>query len=208
MAAKTLAITPAPAARPMPRLPERYYEVTSQLRGVSKESYFHSRRVAGLACRMGALLGLTTVELHYLNIGAELHDIGKIVIPDHILHSDAALNNQQWTVMRTHSMKGAKMASARCYDRRIAEVILYHHERWDGGGYPVGLKRENIPLHARIVTLVDAYDTMISTRVYQSRPRQIRDAMGEIERCAGAQFDPELAEVFLKYLRSRYLALN
>src|SRR5438093_376844 len=123
-----------------PKLPARYFPLISQLRSNSIESYFHSKRVAGLASRLGSLLGLGTVELHYLRIGAELHDIGKIEIPDRILHSEAALTNEEWTVMRTHSMKGAKMAELRNFDRRISDMILYHHERYDGRGYPVGLQ--------------------------------------------------------------------
>ncbi len=185
-------------------LPLKYQPLVTALKKKSRESFTHSRRVAVLAKGLGQQLGLTTVELHYLQIGAELHDIGKIQIPEHILNCDHSLPNDAMNVMRTHSTIGVEMVSSLRLDSRITDAIKLHHERWNGAGYPLGLRGEDIPLAVRIITIVDAFDTMISKRIYQPYPRRMKEAIIEIERCAGTQFDPALAARFLRQIHARH----
>jgi putative nucleotidyltransferase with HDIG domain len=181
-----------------------YQPLLAELETRSRESYTHSKRVAALSERLGKQLRLTTVELYYLRVGSLLHDIGKKDIPANILHCEHALESEDWAVMKTHTMLGSKVATQRRLDERVVDAILFHHERFGGGGYPTGRRGTDIPFFARIVTLVDAYDTMISKRAYQQNPRRIDDALLEIERCAGTQFDPELVELFVRQQRERY----
>jgi len=127
--------------------------------------------------------------------GALMHDVGKIGVPDAILLKPASLTEEEWAFMRRHPALGCRILAQVPYLRPAARIVLAHHERWDGGGYPRGLKEENIPLGARIFALCDTYDAIISDRPY--RKGQSPDAaFAEILRCAGEQFDPKVVEAF------------
>lgn len=133
----------------------------------------------------------------FLYIGALLHDIGKIGTPDHILNKKGPLTDQEFEIMKGHAMDGAKILEPIAELRDAALAIKYHQERWDGKGYPEGLRGEQIPLVARIVTVADAFDAMVTDRPY--RPRMLHNvAVSEMRRCAGSQFDPKVVEAFLR----------
>ena len=141
------------------------------------------------------------MQLDTIRIAAILHDIGKIGIPDSILFKTYILTPSEWKKMREHSCIGYRMAKNIPDFASIAQEILYHHERWDGTGYPEGLKGEKIPLLSRIISIIDAYDVMQSRRPYKGSISKT-EALKEIKRCAGTQFDPLLVEVFLKIVKN------
>ncbi len=149
----------------------------------------HSRRVRRLAVAIGQELGLPSEELESLGHAATFHDIGKAAIPDEILLKPAGLSESEWALMRRHSVEGARMiASVRAFKSAVP-VVLHHHERYDGTGYPHGLAGDEIPLGARIVHLADAVDSMLSNRVYR-RGRPGRLVLAEIRHKLGSQFCP------------------
>ena len=157
----------------------------------------HAQRLQELALSLGKRVGLTEYQLGNLKLLALLHDIGKIGIPDSILFKTYILTPSEWEKMREHSLIGYRMAKNIPDFAPIAQEILYHHEHWDGTGYPDGLKGEKIPLLSRIISIIDAYDVMQSRRPYKG-PISKTKALKEIKRCAGTQFDPQLVEIFLK----------
>ena len=157
----------------------------------------HAQRLQELALSLGKRVGLSEYQLGNLKLLALLHDIGKIGIPDSILFKTYILTSSEWKKMREHSRIGYRMAKNIPDFVPIAQEILYHHEHWDGTGYPDGLKGEKIPLLSRIISIVDAYDVMQSRRPYKG-PISKTKALKEIKRCAGTQFDPQLVEIFLK----------
>ncbi len=167
--------------------------------GQQHETDEHSRRLKAMAQKMGDLLGLSLLEKDNLALLATLHDIGKVAVPDIILAKPGPLTPLEFTIIQKHPEVGYRIA--KLYLNHIAEGILTHHERWDGTGYPLGLKGEQIPLIARIVAIVDAYDAMTHDRVYRKALRQ-EEALAELERHAGSQFDPQLVRVFLEFFRS------
>lgn len=159
----------------------------------------HVRRTRKMGATLGRRIGLTDAEMAQVELLCLLHDIGKIGIPLEILNKPGKLADTEWEVLRTHPEKGYQIAMAADELSTIADMILYHHERWDGRGYPRGLKGEEIPVLSRIIALVDAYDAMVNDRCYRKAltPEQ---AQREIRDNAGTQFDPRLAEEFLKLL--------
>ncbi len=161
-----------------------------------QETRGHSVRVATHSLDIAQLLGMNDdQELATIYRGALMHDVGKIGIPDHILLKPAKLTEEEWEFMRRHSAMGYKILAQVPYLRPTAKIVLAHHERWDGDGYPRRLRAENIPLGARIFAICDTYDAIISDRPY--RAGQTPDAaMQEILRCSGTQFDPRVVEAF------------
>lgn len=159
------------------------------------ETHGHSERVVTFSLRLGYELGLDKDALRDLELGALLHDIGKIGVPDAVLRKPAALNDDEWYKMRLHPIHGQKILRNIPFLEGAALVVAQHHEKWDGTGYPQGLRGEDIDIGARIFAVVDAFDAMISNRVYR-RGRSYEDAVAELERCAGTQFDPEIVEAF------------
>ena len=159
----------------------------------------HCQRLAGLAHELGMKAGLEPAALKGLVFGALLHDIGKIGISDAILTKPAPLTPEEWRAMRLHPIIGERICEPLATASQFAPIVRHHHERWDGGGYPDGLRAEAIPVGARIVGLVDAYDAIIHDRPYRPA-RDIHSAMAEIRREAGGQFDPELVRLFLPLL--------
>lgn len=163
----------------------------------SCETAEHADRLAQYAAAIGRELGLTESDLLDLEMAAVLHDIGKMSVEERVLLKEDALTPEEWVSIRKHPEVGYRIAQATPELRRIADDILSHHERWDGTGYPRGLRGEEIPLLARIITLVDAYDAMISRRPYRL-PLSVDEAKAELRRCAGSQFDPFLTRLFLE----------
>jgi len=157
----------------------------------------HCQRLAGLAHQLGMRAGLEPRELKGLVFGALLHDIGKIGVSDAILTKAGPLTPLEWHDMRQHPVIGERICEPLVAASEFAPIIRSHHERWDGQGYPDQLRGEAIPFGARVVGLVDAYDAIIHDRPYRPA-RTIGDALDEIRRLAGAQFDPELVRLFLE----------
>ena len=167
-------------------------------------TYGHSRRVERLAYRTGLALELSSRELQDLREAAAIHDVGKMFIPDRILLKEGALTPEEYEVIKEHPVKGAGMVAF--LDRpEVTETVRFHHERWDGKGYPDGVAGEDIPLLARIVGTVDAYDAMTSTRSYRGSLGHKR-ALEILTEEKGKQFDAEIVDAFIPTLRSPILA--
>jgi diguanylate cyclase (GGDEF)-like protein len=165
------------------------------LREREPDLHVHLNGVAALVAGVSRELGLTAEQLDEVTRAAELHDIGKIAIPDAILHKPGPLDADEWRLMREHTVVGDRILGAAPAMRPVARIVRSSHERWDGGGYPDGLAGEQIPLGARIVAVCDAYDAMTSERPYHaSLPHP--DAIAELRRCAGSQFDGRVVEAF------------
>jgi diguanylate cyclase (GGDEF)-like protein len=165
------------------------------LREREPELHQHLAGVAALAVAVGRGLALNAEQLDEVTRAAELHDVGKIAIPDEILHKPAPLDAREWDLMRQHTIIGDRILGAAPAMRPVAEIVRASHEHWDGNGYPDGLAGEQIPLGARIVSVCDAFHAMTTLRAYQGT--QDRDgALAELRRCAGTQFDPAIVEAF------------
>ena len=152
--------------------------------------------VGGHAERVGRELGLDAAELVHVRRAAALHDIGKIAIPDEILHAPRALTDDEWAYMRQHTIIGERIISAAPELAEVAGIVRASHERWDGAGYPDGLAGEDIPLGARIVAVCDSWEAMTSSRAYRAAMSPTL-ALNEITRCSGSQFDPRVVAAFL-----------
>jgi diguanylate cyclase (GGDEF)-like protein/putative nucleotidyltransferase with HDIG domain len=159
----------------------------------------HVDDVARLAEDVGRELGLGELELNDLRRAATLHDIGKVAIPDEILQAPRALDATEWEYMRQHTIIGARIISAAPELLAVAAIVRSSHEAYDGTGYPDGLAGEDIPLGARIVTVCDAYDAMVTSRAYRAA-LSAEAARAELWRCAGSQFDPRVVAAFVAVL--------
>ncbi len=159
----------------------------------------HSERVARLTVILAREVGVPNEQLVDIERGALLHDVGKIGVPDSILHKPASLNDEEWEKMQKHPLMAGLMVSKVGFLENAIPILLYHHERFDGAGYPFGLEGKAIPLEARIFTVVDAYDAMTSDRPYRLALDN-EDAMAEIIRNSGTQFDPEIVEAFIRVI--------
>ena len=167
-------------------------------------TYGHSRKVSQYAVAMAQSINLPPEKIAVIRTAGLLHDIGKIGIPDSILNKDGMLDEQEWRQIRAHPEMGVEILR---YVAELADslpIILNHHEHYDGTGYPAGLKGNEIPLEARLLSVADAYDAMTSLRPYHNQ-RSSQEAIDELRRCAGTTFDPELVEVFCKILQSMVL---
>lgn len=177
--------------------------LTSLIRALKEcdsDTEAHVKRTQELGAKLGARIGLTDSQQSNLRLLCLLHDIGKIGIPLDVLNKPGKLSNEEWSVIRSHVEKGYQIASSSEKLSGIADMILHHHEHWDGSGYPSGLSRESIPLLSRVIALVDAFDAMTNNRLYR-RAMAVPDALHEIRRCAGAQFDPYIAAEFIRMLQ-------
>ena len=155
----------------------------------------HCERLALFAGRLGMRLGLDVDELDAVTYGALLHDVGKIGVPDHILTKPAPLDEDEWEIIRRHPEIGERICAPLRSFAAFGPIIRHHHERWDGGGYPEGLRGEHIPIGARIVCLVDAFDAITHDRPYRGA-RTLDKAMSELAAEGGRQFDPALVTLF------------
>jgi putative nucleotidyltransferase with HDIG domain len=167
----------------------------------------HSQRVARYMELMARELRLAKVDLPTLRRGALLHDLGKIGMPDEILRKAGELESSEWTIMKRHPAYGARILAGIPFLSGAAEIVRHHHEHFDGSGYPDGLAGEEIPLGARIFALADAFDAMTSDRPYR-KAMTLADALKEIERCSGGQFDPTIATAFLNIPTERLSAVR
>jgi len=158
----------------------------------------HSTRVAELGAWIAAHLGLDAEQVELTRLAGSLHDLGKLAIPEEILRKPGPLTPHERLVLERHSQIGFRMLESLGVDP-VADWVLHHHERWDGMGYPHGLAGEEIPLGARIIFVADAYDAMTSDRAYRGRLTP-QEAIAELERCAGRQFDSEIVSVFTREL--------
>jgi uncharacterized membrane protein len=159
----------------------------------------HSLRVQAWASALGRELGLGEDQMHTLEYAAELHDIGKLAVPDRILRAERSLTNDEWTLVRQHPWRGVQMIQHIEFLKPALQIILYHHERMDGRGYPEGRSGEAIPLESRILAVVDSYDAMTSLRPYRPALSH-EEASSELRRCSGTQFDADYVETFLGLL--------
>jgi diguanylate cyclase (GGDEF)-like protein len=162
----------------------------------------HLDGVARLAVGVGRRLGLDDEALEQLRLAAELHDIGKVAIPDAIVDKPGPLDEDEWAFMRRHTVIGERIVAAAPSLGPVARLVRASHERWDGGGYPDGTDGDEIPLGARIVAVCDAYDAMRADRPYR-QARSAADAVAELRRCAGEQFDPAVVEAFVAELAAQ-----
>jgi len=166
-----------------------------------QETKGHTDRVTDLALRLGAAVGLPPQALEALRIGAYLHDVGKITVPDSILLKPGPLTPEEWQTMQDHVVNGDQFSLALGFlSDEALQVVRGHHERWDGSGYPAGLQASEIPLLARIFALADVYDALISKRPYKCAWTS-QEALSELSAQAGRHFDPELTDLFLKVIQ-------
>jgi HD-GYP domain-containing protein (c-di-GMP phosphodiesterase class II) len=164
----------------------------------------HSTQIVELAIAVGAHYGWETRQLRELEIGATLHDLGKIGIPDSVLHKEQGLDAGEAATMRRHPEYGWAILRQVPGFEWVALYILHHHERWDGLGYPGKLKGREIPLGARILSVVDAFHAMTSDRPYR-RGMPITEACARLTQSAGSQFDPEVVGIFVDYAQHMFL---
>lgn len=157
----------------------------------------HGARVAALAEPVATQLGWDAERIATLRFGAPLHDIGKIAIRRDVLRKSLPLTDDELTEIRRHPRAGAELVLPIRAAHAALPYVLFHHERWDGGGYPSGLRGRSIPLEARVLTVADAFDAMTSPRPYRAA-LSVDHALIEIAACAGSQFDPTVAELFLE----------
>ncbi len=161
-----------------------------------RETAGHTRRVATVARFIGMKLGLSRRELDDIYAAGSLHDLGKIGIPDSILLKPGTLDRHEWEEMKKHPVLGAGLLAPYRHLRNVTSIMRHHHERWDGRGYPDGLSGQDIPIGARVIAVADTFIVITDGRQYRPA-RSIGEAIAEIERCSGSQFDPAVVEAFL-----------
>ena len=162
-----------------------------------RETAGHSSRVVALCTKLAAALGCLEEDIEHLRNGAILHDIGKLAVPDYILLKPAALSEEEIEIMKKHPFYGKQMLSGIAFLESAIPVVYCHHEHWDGKGYPQGLKGEQIPLMARIFTIVDCWDALNSERPYRAAwPRE--KVISYMKDNAGLKFDPVILEKFFQ----------
>jgi HD-GYP domain-containing protein (c-di-GMP phosphodiesterase class II) len=181
--------------------------LTAALEARDRDTHGHCERVVSFSLRLGREMNLDGGQLRALEFGSLLHDIGKLGIPDSILRKPARLTDEEWGKMRLHPLLGQRILRGISFLEGAARVVAQHHERWDGTGYPLRLRGEEIDLNARIFAVADAFDAITSDRVYR-RGRSYAEAAVEIEANAGTQFDPEVVEVFRQVEPGEWAAIR
>ena len=197
--------TAAASAQGPQALPQAVLDtVTSLAFAIDAKDHYtqgHSQKVSAYAALIAEGLGMNDAEVEEIRLGAVLHDIGKVGIPENILNKSGPLNPEEWETMKSHVKFGAKILDPLTPLARIREMVLHHHEFFDGSGYPEALSGDKIPLGARIIAIADAYDTITSDRTYK-KARHANEALAELERCANAQFDGAIVELFVRVMRA------
>jgi diguanylate cyclase (GGDEF)-like protein/putative nucleotidyltransferase with HDIG domain len=176
--------------------------LTSALEERDRYTGDHSMSLAELTARVAESLGLDAAQVEAIRTAAVLHDIGKIGIPDAILHKPGPLEEDEWAVMREHPAIGERIIRAIPGMGMIARIVRHEHERWDGAGYPDGLAGEEVPIGSRVILACDAYHAMVSDRPYRQAMAH-SEAMAELHQNAGTQFDPQVVEALVGYLYGR-----
>lgn len=169
--------------------------LTAALETRDSETHGHSERVVTYSLRLGREYGLSSETMKALEFGSLLHDIGKIGVPDSILRKPAKLTDEEWVRMKEHPYHGQQILRGIKFLEGAARVVAQHHEKWDGSGYPLGLRGEDIDICARIFSVADAFDAITSDRVYR-RGKSYQEAAKELDDWAGRQFDPKVVEAF------------
>jgi len=175
----------------------------------SKDTYTcgHSERVAEVAIQFARFLGLSELDQTSVWRTGILHDLGKLGIPDAILNKNGPLTHQEWITMKLHPVYSENICSKLIFTREILPIIRSHHERYDGTGYPDQLKQDDIPFLARIITITDTVDAIISKRPYRPA-RTLADALNELQKGSGTQFDPSLVQAFLEFSKTQLIVTN
>lgn len=176
------------------------FSLCQSLHEKNVETQAHTQRLVKYSIEIGKYLEFTTAQLDELELVTKLHDIGKIGISETVLLKKGKLSEEEFEEIKTHTEKGYRILQASNELSNVARGVLTHHERYDGGGYPLGLKGEEIPIMARIVNVVDSYDAMITDRGY-NKVKTKEEAIEEIEKCRGKQFDPNIADIFINILK-------
>lgn len=182
----------------------RTHKVDLLIYALSERDYMaqgHGQRVSGFCLTIAGKLGLPAAQLIDLVMLAQVHDLGLVGVPESILFKTGPLTADEWEIIKQHPEKGYRIALSSPDLAEIGELILYHHEWWNGNGYLQGLKGEEIPLLCRILAIADAYDVMTSGRPYR-KAKSAAEARAELKRCAGTQFDPELVDLALSVLKN------
>jgi putative nucleotidyltransferase with HDIG domain len=162
----------------------------------------HEEAVAELAASIAAEMGLDPVEQRAIRYAALTHDLGKLAVPNEILHKPGPLDEAEWVIMRRHTIVGADMLARIPFFEAVVSLVRGHHERWDGGGYPDGLTGSQIPVGARILCVCDSYNAMTTNRPYRAA-LSVQAALGELRRCTGSQFDPQVVRALERVLPRR-----
>ena len=181
--------------------------LTAALETRDSETHGHSERVVTYSLRLGREYGLSNEAMKALEFGSLLHDIGKIGVPDSILRKPAKLTEEEWVRMREHPLHGQQILRGIEFLEGAARVVAQHHEKWDGTGYPLGLRQEEIDICARIFAVADAFDAITSDRVYR-RGKPYEAAAQELDDWAGRQFDPKIVEAFHRVPKSDWEELH
>lgn len=157
----------------------------------------HSTRVGNMSHDLGKYLGISDDDLQMIHIAAHLHDIGKIGVPDNILNKNGKLNSSEWELMKQHSEMGYNILKKADSLKEISHIVLYHHERWNGSGYPKGLTKTEIPTGSRIIAICDSIDAMRSTRSYRNAISE-DECYNEILKNKGLMYDPQITDCIIK----------
>jgi putative two-component system response regulator len=157
----------------------------------------HVERVSRYAQELARGLGWEEAHIKEIRLAAIVHDVGKLIVPDAVLNKPGKLTEEEWRIMKTHPTRGAEILASLKQVGMVVDGVMYHHERYDGGGYPAGLAGENIPAIGRLLAVVDAYDTMTNDRPYRKGLGQDA-ALEQLRLGAGTQFDPHMVEVFIQ----------
>ncbi len=176
--------------------------LANAIEGRDKYTRGHVDRVTMYAMWMAKALKWSTQHIRMLEFGARLHDIGKIVIPGSVLNKPEPLSDEEWDLMKKHTLAGAKILQEIPHLRGTLPYILYHHEKWDGSGYPKGLKGKEIPIQGRILALADVYDALTTARPYH-KAKTHPEVVEMIAQDAGKHFDPQLAPAFIKIMNAK-----
>lgn len=182
---------------------ENFEVIFNSFEGIREAERLHSVNVSYICEKIARELGLPESEVANVKLAGLLHDVGKSTVQNSILDNPGKLNNTEWAVMQNHTESGYRILMAHVNYSDFARCSLEHHERWDGKGYPYGLKGEEISLYARIVSIADSFDVMMTARPYK-KPYTLEKAMNEIRANAGTQFDPYISKVFLEHVLKKY----
>lgn len=163
----------------------------------------HAEHVADLMAGLAAQMLMSAEEINIAYLVGVIHDVGKIKTPERILNKPSRLTDEEYQIMKRHSVDGAEMLAALDGTASIVPIMLHHHERYDGKGYPDGLKGRDIPLFSRMLAICDSFDAMTTQRCYKTA-LNLEECMLEIKRCAGTQFDPKICDAFFEFIRDRF----